>query len=123
MNQGALPQVPGFTHPVHDYYLEDVLALLGASNPDSAGGGGRGRGRGGRKRGGSPRGTRADPANGRGSAAGTRVSPERRAAVEAAILQAFLGGTDPEFDHLLEVRRLAECWRGSCAACRGEVLF
>lgn len=95
-------QVPGFTHPVKDCYLEDVLALLDAPGP-AAGerAGGRGRGRGGRGRGGGARGARGAPADGGGS-----IGAERRAAVEAAILQAFVGGTDADFDHLLEARAL-----------------
>ncbi|KAK9835371.1 hypothetical protein WJX81_005267 [Elliptochloris bilobata] len=36
-------RVPGFTHPVQDFYLEDVLALLDAPAPAEGSGGGRGR--------------------------------------------------------------------------------
>lgn len=105
--------MPGFTHPVQDFYLEDVLARLDAPGPDGGAGGGRGRGRGGRRREGGRGGARADLANGKGGGAGARVGPERRGAVEAAILQAFLGGTDADFDHLLEVRRLLGAAEGA----------
>lgn len=97
-------QVPGFTHPVQDFYLEDVLALL--QEPRSSGGAsGSGRGRGQGRRGGGGAGRRAlggDTANGGGRNGGA-VGPDRRAAMEAAILQAFMGGSDADFDHLLEV--------------------
>ncbi len=103
--------MPGFTHPVQDLYLEDILALLeapgGGGGGGSGGGGGRGRGRGRSGRGGSGAGGGHAGALANGAAAGrgaTALGPERRAAVEAAIQQAFMGGSDADFDHLLEAR-------------------
>ncbi len=97
--------MPGFTHPVQDLYLEDILALLEAPGGGGSGGRGRGRGRGGRGAGAAGGGHAGALANGaaagRGAAA---LGPERRAAVEAAIQQAFMGGSDADFDHLLEAR-------------------
>jgi hypothetical protein len=77
-------QVPGFTHPVTDLYLEDILGTLGypgASNP------------------GASSGTRAP--------APRRLAPvpaAKQAAIHEAIMQAFLRGDDAGFDALMDVR-------------------
>ena len=71
-------RVPGYTHPVADYYLEDILPLVGYG---SKGGAGR------------LRTATADP-----------DSPEG-VAVQAAVMRAFLEGTDDAFDALLDTVR------------------
>ncbi|CAL5229490.1 g12825 [Coccomyxa viridis] len=84
-------QVPGFTHPVTDMYLEDILKLIGYQD--------------------ALLGIPAKPArlNGHskpqhaGKAPIVAVPPEQRQAIEDAIMAAFLAGTDDNFDKLLEV--------------------
>ena len=93
-------RVPGFTHPVQDFFLEDVLKLTGyqaaavkeiekelgrsAAGIVGVGGGGGGGGAGGRT-------------------ADGRLPDEERKRVEAAIEGAFMHGDDDDFDVLLEV--------------------
>ena len=99
-------QVPGFTHPVEDVYLEDVLSLIGYADRLL-----------GRSRGGA--GARAMPEQAPAHAASGRPQPkaksqrkqqqqavpqEQREVIEAAVMAAFLGGSDEDFDRLLEVR-------------------
>ncbi|KAK9807916.1 hypothetical protein WJX73_001801 [Symbiochloris irregularis] len=71
-------EVPGFTHPVTDVYLDDVLGMVGYSHRAQ-----------GRKSGGHQK--RKAP-----------ISPEAQAEVEAAIMDAFLTGSDASFQRLVE---------------------
>jgi len=73
-------RVPGYTHPVSDYHLEDILSLVGYG-----GGGGGARD--------FVHAATADP-----------DSPEGQA-VQAAVMRAFLEGTDESFDSLLDTVR------------------
>ncbi|BDA50474.1 3'-5' RNA helicase YTHDC2 [Coccomyxa sp. Obi] len=85
-------EVPGFTHPVTDMYLEDVLRLIGYQDAllgQHNGGPGR-RG---------PPGIQ-QPAPGKAAA---DIPKEQREAIESAIMQAFLHGSDEHFDFLLEM--------------------
>ncbi|KAK9845024.1 hypothetical protein WJX74_009802 [Apatococcus lobatus] len=103
--------VPGFTHPVQDVYLEEVLRLTnhqaeGAalmSRPTEAG---RGRSGGGPGRGRAP--GRGLPGRGtkhaqREGPAAPPLPPAVTAEVEEVILQSFLQPSDEVFERLLEV--------------------
>lgn len=105
-------RVPGFTHPVQDFYLEDVLKLSGyeaaaveeIENALGGSSGGRGAaallgGAGGR------RGYRhiSGPGGAGGGTAAAGVSAEERQKVEAAIEAAFRSGDDTAFEELMEV--------------------
>ena len=110
-------KVPGFTHPVQDFYLEDILKLSGYEAAavqeieNELGGGGRGVGAaallqaGGRKRGGGGGGSSFSSAGAsRGlSAAGGEIPEDERQKVEAAIENAFRSGEDAIFEELMEV--------------------
>ena len=96
--------VPGFTHPIQDVYLEEVLHLTGhqpegaalMSRPTEGGRGRTGRGPPGRGRGpgrGMP-GRGAKHVNGAGPAA-PPLPPHVAAEVEEAILQSFLQVSHP----------------------------
>jgi ATP-dependent RNA helicase DHX36 len=72
-------KVPGFTHPVKDYYLEDILKLTGytvISELDS---------------------------RNCGEESSFRLETRRRREIESAIEKAFINGTDEEFEALLEI--------------------
>lgn len=90
-------QVPGFTHPVTDMYLEDVLRLIGYQDALLA-----------QQNGGC---AKTDfPGNQQPSASRARadIPKGQREAIESAIMQAFLHGSDEHFDFLLEVGQLLE---------------
>lgn len=72
-------QVPGFTHPVRDVYLDDVLGMVGYSGNTQGG------------RAGAQQKHKAP------------IAPEVQAEVEAAIMDAFLTGGDAAFQRLVEV--------------------
>jgi HrpA-like RNA helicase len=121
-------RVPGFTHPVQDFYLEDVLKLIGyesaavqemdaalggqgrgAAALVAAGGRGRGRGRGASNKqyysGGGENNnseTRAEAAA-RDVSSSSRLSKEEKSQIEAAIEAAFRTGDDDAFELLMEV--------------------
>ena len=126
-----LVQVPGFTHPVTDMYLEDILKLIGYQDALLGGSGKASQVNGHKKS--QHSGKRplischrqrmyAHFLKGQfcilqiidlmcnqscGAAGKTRivaVPPEQRAAIERAIMDAFLTGSDDNFDRLLEVR-------------------
>ncbi len=106
-----MTQVPGFTYPVTDLYLEDVLALIGYQDR-LLGQGGRQRGHhhaGGQLRAGAGQ-PRAGSQAGQ-QAAAAEVPQEQREEIEGAIMDAFLHGSDEHFDRLLEVRwiELSSC--------------
>jgi len=91
-------QVPGFTYPVTDMYLEDVLRLIGYQDAllgDSA--------------------RRIHlsaqrPAQSK-TEEQTQIPKEQREAIESAIMQAFLHGSDEHFDHLLDVSNYTHPYR------------
>jgi hypothetical protein len=76
-------RVPGYTHPVADYHLEDILSLVGYGAGGFGGFGGSGGGAGGNRK------ATADP-----------DSPEGKA-VQDAVMRGFLEGTDDAFDALM----------------------
>ena len=84
--------MPGFTYPVTDMYLEDVLRLIGYQDALLAqqDGAPARRGHGGIR---PPAQTRVEKS----------IPKEQREAIESAIMQAFLHGSDEHFDHLLDV--------------------
>lgn len=90
-------QVPGFTHPVTDMYLEDVLRLIGYQDALLA------QQNGGPARRGLPGNQQPAP-----SRADADILKEQREAIESAIMQAFLHGSDEHFDFLLEVGQLLD---------------
>lgn len=67
-------RVPGFTHPVKDYYLEDILMMIGYTVPSES----------------------AVPEFG-------LDSHHLRQELESSIERAFMSGTDQDFDALLEL--------------------
>jgi HrpA-like RNA helicase len=92
-------RVPGFTHPVQDFYLEDVLRLTGYEERAVAE---VERGLGGRAAAAGV--VRANGGGGGGAAAAAaRVPAQERAAVAAAVEAAFKVGGDAEFEALMEV--------------------
>lgn len=73
---------PGFTHPVTDYFLEDVLLFCGYK----------------------PTGAAAAASNAKGIAPPPpRPGTEQHAAMAAAIESAFLTGSDESFERILEL--------------------
>ena len=80
-------QVPGFTHPVEDFYLENILQLTGYQEAAQAQLGGLTGGSGG----------------GGGGGRAAALPPEERQRIEDAIEAAFVGGSYESFDALLEV--------------------
>ena len=116
-------RVPGFTHPVTDFYLEDILKLTGyeaaavaeISRELGGNGGGGSYGNGGNGRGSSNR--RAVDLVGGTNTAGdgggvgvssrsgvtTTLSAAEREKVELAIESAFRTGSDDSFDLLMEI--------------------
>lgn len=77
-------QVPGFTHPVQDLYLEDVLSSLGYGEAVQNG---------------------AMNRNGAGlPSKRVKLGRERLVAIQEAIKSAFVEGGDEHFDALMEVR-------------------
>ena len=86
--------VPGRTHPVTSFYLEDALALVGwtAHHTATHGGGGGGGG------------ARAHPP----TALPPGADPAAAAALQAAIFDAFVGGSDDAFYTLLEATGAGE---------------
>jgi HrpA-like RNA helicase len=106
-------RVPGFTHPVQDFYLEDVLKLTGyeaaAVQEMDAALGGYGRGAAALVSSGGGRGGRGGN-RGRGGAGASssipqenNISKEERNQIEAAIEAAFRTGEDEAFELLMEV--------------------
>ena len=75
-------QVPGFTHPVTDVYLDEVLGMVGYAPHLGAGSNGAG---------------------GRHTARAAHLAPEAQQVIQDAIMQAFLDGSDASFEDLLEV--------------------
>ncbi|KAK9814740.1 hypothetical protein WJX72_010718 [[Myrmecia] bisecta] len=90
--------VPGFTYPVQDFYLEDVLSMIGYAGQNGL--------------------TPSQPASARNGNSRKRrpsapqVGPETRQRVEEAIMQAFLRGNDEDFEVLLEVTGAASMDEG-----------
>ncbi len=94
---GCALQVPGFTHPVTDMYLEDVLRLIGYQDALVA-----------QQHGDPARRGLLDKQYMAPSKADADIPKEQRDAIESAIMQAFLHGTDEHFDFLLEVGQILD---------------
>lgn len=93
-SSGIQLQVPGFTYPVKDMYLEDVLKHIGYQDAVLA-----------QQNGGSARSGNHRHGEGRSRAGNAlaELAKDQREGIESAIMQAFLHGDDEHFDHLLEV--------------------
>ncbi|RMZ54673.1 hypothetical protein APUTEX25_003051, partial [Auxenochlorella protothecoides] len=97
-------RVPGFTHPVEDFYLEEVLRLVQYQVPREAQG----------QRGGQQH-TWHKARPGRGLGLGT-VPRAQRAAVQAAVEAAFKDDSDAAFEHLLSTLGLGMDGDGAVSA-------
>ena len=70
--------MPGFTHPVTDVYLDEILGIVGYAS-------------------------RTRPSSTAAQQNGAHASLEVQGAVQEAIMNAFLTGSDDAFELLLEV--------------------
>ena len=72
--------MPGFTHPVTDVYLDEILPLIGFQSTG-----------------------RFKESSGSNRQTPPSLNTEQQARVDEAIFESFLNATEESYDHLLEV--------------------